>query len=97
MTKMHGSVDRFTVIAYVCDDGGVYLSHHEGSTEFRQIVYGNNHSCRYAVVRILTEVRAYDLNEILFGEFYEPYPGPYKVYPTADAAIMACALIDHSK
>jgi hypothetical protein len=87
--------DRYRMVAYVCEGGIVYPARTEGSVLFRNIVWDNHHSCRFAVVTVLREVRAYDLNEILFGAALEPYPGPYRVYPTADAAIMGCALLDH--
>lgn len=89
-------IQRYRLIAYVCDGGVTHERLEMGYSSYGTIVR-NNPGCRFAVVETVGEVWAFDLHTTGWSAAFDPTPGEHRVFPTTDAAIAGCILSDHNK
>jgi hypothetical protein len=87
---------RYRIVAYVCEGGVVYEVNDLGHSSFQRFYTNNPDGCRYGVAEVDGEVRAYDFFDCAFDGTFQAQPGEYRVFPNESAAVVACALLNHS-
>lgn len=72
---------------------GAYIEEHFGSMTFTQLWHNVKPGHRYAIAKVGEELWVVDMyRSHMSADTWEPEMGPYKIFPTLDAAICATIL-----